>query len=333
MRSLLHHTILLAAATLTLTSCISQTQAIAPLLIGKKLLGYYATHLVTESAMNNGNTPEGKTPEGAASEGNTLEGKITNVEWLPTNSDEVSYAKVKYNGQNAFMKCAPGASDKPFTNLDLASRELTGPDAEYRGYVTPPLHYTTVLPNSSRHHGYCSVYSYTNTVTLEQYLTGKNYAQKLIALNRIMPQITKGFIYLYNANVSYKHFNTNGKCWQLTAMLIGFDATLANSGNKQMLNRNTTPAKATDTRNSYKCDVLVNTLTDYITRSMLATPSTVSDKERERIKQSISSQIAKEKTTLGSATNEEIEQATDAYIPFKETTTRKHTRKQSLIIQ
>ncbi|KAI8051668.1 hypothetical protein BDF22DRAFT_656518 [Syncephalis plumigaleata] len=105
---------------------------------------------------------------------------------------------------------------------------------------------------------------------------------------------------------------------QLTAMLIGFDATLANSGNKQMLNRNTTPAKATDTRNSYKCDgfekVLVNTLTDYITRSMLATPSTVSDKERERIKQSISSQIAKEKTTLGSATNEEIEQATDAYI-------------------
>jgi hypothetical protein len=44
-------------------------------------------------------------------------------------------------------------------------------------------------------HGYCFIYSSANTVTLEQYLTKKNYARKLITLDKVTPQVFKGKLF------------------------------------------------------------------------------------------------------------------------------------------
>ncbi|KAI8056738.1 hypothetical protein BDF22DRAFT_209305 [Syncephalis plumigaleata] len=231
MRSLLHQTTLAITAVFVLISCVTQTQAVDGELEGRDNPNSYGRQYMNGIA--------------AASNGRLQ------LEWLGGGRSDLSFATVKYNNnQLGFMKCTKEADEKAaFTRLELARENLKGINVAYRNYVALPVG-SVPVPESespSKQAGNCFVYRYINGVKLEEYNEDKDYADQLISMNRVMPQILKGSIYLYNAGIIHEDLSSaNVMVYgqtpeQLTASIIDFDMIGLLPPNKPRIEANIVP--------------------------------------------------------------------------------------------
>ncbi|KAI8056276.1 hypothetical protein BDF22DRAFT_653926 [Syncephalis plumigaleata] len=209
MRPLLHYTTLAVAAALTLALRATQTQALGGRLTGDDNPKSYARNYMNEAAAKEG---------------------LSNLKWYGGGTNQFSFATVTYNDQYGFMKCIPTNSEKQaFDALVTARDTLAGINVEYRNYVAYPLTSVSIPKMPSQPAGNCYVYRYIKGVLLSDFISKKNYAQQLIILNQIMPQLLKGFIYLYNAGIKHADLHTDNAmiltqgAGQLSAVLIDFD--------------------------------------------------------------------------------------------------------------
>ncbi|KAI8056737.1 hypothetical protein BDF22DRAFT_667725 [Syncephalis plumigaleata] len=212
MRSLLQQTTLAITAVLVLISCATQTQAVDGELEGDDNPLSYGRQFMDRVAASNG---------------------LSKPVWYKGGRSDLSFATVVYNNnQPGFLKCTfEGGEKAAFTRLELARENLKGINVAYRNYVALPVG-SVPVPESespSKQAGNCFVYRFVNGIKLRDYALMKNYADRLIAYNQIMPQILKGSIYLYNAGIIHKDLSSaNIMVYgqtpeQLSASIIDFD--------------------------------------------------------------------------------------------------------------
>ncbi|KAI8053042.1 hypothetical protein BDF22DRAFT_500647 [Syncephalis plumigaleata] len=195
MRSLLHQTTLAITAVLVLISCATQTQAVGTAVTGNPDPNLYARSFFTKQV--------------AANEG------LLNLQWISGDRTS-SAAQLTYNGEPAYMTCIVGYSDNgAFRALVSVQDTLKGANEEYRNYVKDPVKPIAVPAGPSQTAGNCFVYRNVAGMYLEQFIQPKSYADRLVTLNQVMPQILKGSIYLYNAGIKQIDLNLSSKCYQV----------------------------------------------------------------------------------------------------------------------
>ncbi|KAI8051030.1 hypothetical protein BDF22DRAFT_656979 [Syncephalis plumigaleata] len=178
MRSLLHQTTLTITAVLVLISCATQTQAAGGPDIRIQGQSLYARSFFTK--------------EKAAEEG------LSDLQWFGKVGSATSFATLTYDGKPAYMACTTKDNYKlGFEALVSARTTLKGANEEYRNYVKNPLKPVEVTAGPSRPAGYCFVYRNIGGMHLEQFMEHKNYADRLVILSQIMPQILKGKLLIY----------------------------------------------------------------------------------------------------------------------------------------
>ncbi|KAI8052816.1 hypothetical protein BDF22DRAFT_776208 [Syncephalis plumigaleata] len=224
------------------------------------------------------------------------------------------------------MNCRRNASPYGFENLELASHSLVGPDAEYSNYVAAPLGVIQIIADIAPNNGCCFIYRYNDGITLEQYLAKRNYAEQLIALNQVMPQVIKGSIYLYNTDVTYTGLQRDEiiiqedkKTGKLTAMLASAYQTFSFRQGTLKLNDKTTRANGANSQVLYNCNGFQKAYTlilkGFISVLFLQHPPNFSAEERIDIEAKVK-RAANKKMHLRSVSDIVIKQATEAYIVF-----------------
>ncbi|KAI8056246.1 hypothetical protein BDF22DRAFT_774468 [Syncephalis plumigaleata] len=160
MRLLFCYTTLAIATIVVLVSYATQTLAIRGGLTGGQNPGSYARRYMDQVAAKEG---------------------LSKPRWYEGGTAYISFARVNYNGQSGFMKCAPNNDEEKAFELLMAAREtLTGSYAAYRDLVAYPLKRIRINTGDVRFDGNCYVYRYINGVTLEDYWKGKLYAERLL---------------------------------------------------------------------------------------------------------------------------------------------------------
>ncbi|KAI8050409.1 hypothetical protein BDF22DRAFT_735055 [Syncephalis plumigaleata] len=211
MRSLLHQTTLTITAVLALISCATQTQAVGVKVGGNPDGKLYARNFIEQVAAKEG---------------------ISIMEWTDGEADTFSFAKVMHGRKPGFMTCIVGNRDKAaFEALVSAQTTLKGANEEYRNYVKDPVKSIPVPAGPSQQAGNCFVYRNVNGDRLWSFIRSRsNYADRLVTLNQVMPQLLKGSIYLYNAGIRHidliLDYTTvlQQPTGQLKATMFGFDA-------------------------------------------------------------------------------------------------------------
>ncbi|KAI8053336.1 hypothetical protein BDF22DRAFT_743259 [Syncephalis plumigaleata] len=149
----------------------------------------------------------------------TLE--LSNIRWGGGNG-ELRLARVIWKQKDAFMKCDkvpdnPHQSHiinevKAFNALMTAKNSLTNDYAIGRENVMDPLHRFAFTENGPadinladpKQMYVCHLYSFIGGVILKDYIKASTNAQAYIAAAKILPDIIKGLMYLYNAGILYK---------------------------------------------------------------------------------------------------------------------------------
>ncbi|KAI8053209.1 hypothetical protein BDF22DRAFT_775887 [Syncephalis plumigaleata] len=221
--------------------------------------------------------------------------------WYGGGTNEFSFAKVTYNRQAGFLKCIPRNDEQTAFDRLLAAREtLTGINGEYRDHVAYPL---------------------TRVEELWDYLIKKDYGERTVFINQIMPQILKGSIYLYNAGIKHKDLHVgnimvqeqaNG---QLKAIIIDFDKVEILPHNRQLININTAPTMGiTGPSSPYFCYNFHQAPLTYIPfvieKGMLLDRQNITPDDRMKIREHIKERAKKSPQ----ATEENLDKAVDAYV-------------------
>ncbi|KAI8057202.1 hypothetical protein BDF22DRAFT_653233 [Syncephalis plumigaleata] len=92
-----------------------------------------------------------------------------------------------------------GERDKAAFDALMAARiTLKGANEEYRNYVKYPLKYIEVPAGPSRPAGNCFVYrNIGGMTTLGNLIRQQNYADKLITLSQVIPQLLKDIFVMH----------------------------------------------------------------------------------------------------------------------------------------
>ncbi|KAI8049912.1 hypothetical protein BDF22DRAFT_735446 [Syncephalis plumigaleata] len=88
-----------------------------------------------------------------------------------------------------------------FRALVKANKELEGNYAIGRQNVMDPLHQFGFDKKDNGNKYFCHLYSYINGEPLEEYFRRHTISQAFIITSKILPDIIRGLIYLYNAGI------------------------------------------------------------------------------------------------------------------------------------
>ncbi|KAI8051031.1 hypothetical protein BDF22DRAFT_694459 [Syncephalis plumigaleata] len=263
MRSLLHQTIVAITAVLVLISCASQTQAIGGSITGIQDPDLYARSYIEQKAAEEG---------------------LSDLRWIDGRGSTISITHLKYGEKPAYMMCTTSDSEKAvFDALMNARTTLKGANEEYRNYVKYPLKAIAVPEGPSRPAGYCFIYrNIDGKNNLWNLIFEQHYADKLITVNQAMPQILKGFIYLFNAGIRDIKLDLGEvmiqqlPTGQLKPTIFAFDVTKLPQPPIKQLNAAIMPAKSSpNSPNPYTCNGFHQALYFYILQKI--DPSIVAD--------------------------------------------------------
>ncbi|KAI8048838.1 hypothetical protein BDF22DRAFT_746561 [Syncephalis plumigaleata] len=140
---------------------------------------------------------------------------LSTIEWRGGNKDQLRLAHVIWNNQKGFMKCDQVSSKAKGSKVDvfekniaevyafkalMEAKRLTGDYAIGRENVMDPLHqFGFEEANGNKY--FCHIYSYINGETLEDYFTKVTISQAFLIGVKVLPEVIKGAIYLYNAGI------------------------------------------------------------------------------------------------------------------------------------
>ncbi|KAI8054218.1 hypothetical protein BDF22DRAFT_775003 [Syncephalis plumigaleata] len=312
MHSLLHHRTLTLIATtvLALISCVAQTQAVGGHLTGPDNPNSYARQYMDRVA---------------ASEG------LSRPKWYGGGTNEISFAQVFYNNnQPGFLKCNhEEKEEKAFEALVAARDRLTGINKEYRNHVALPVKRIKIPQLPTQPKGNCFVYRFIGGDELLDYMFNKDYAEELISINLIMPQMLKGFIYLYNAGIAQRDLNKGNIMVQgqlpgpLHAFVIDFDIVEALPRNRRLIDINPRPTMGNGgSTDPYDCGVFYQAPLRYMPAGLdrsitlnVQTPTPL--EERMKIQQLIIQRVKHSPQP----TKDVLDKAIDAYISLSQVAT------------
>ncbi|KAI8049258.1 hypothetical protein BDF22DRAFT_778729 [Syncephalis plumigaleata] len=126
---------------------------------------------------------------------------LSDIRWCGGDGEKLNLARVTWNRQGAFMKCSTLSNETPaFNALDKAKKALPILGAFGQQNVMDPLgKFEFDGPNNPRY--YCYIYGFIDGTPLEDYFKKHTISEAFIITAKILPDIIKGLIYLYNAGV------------------------------------------------------------------------------------------------------------------------------------
>ncbi|KAI8051974.1 hypothetical protein BDF22DRAFT_776806 [Syncephalis plumigaleata] len=309
MRSLLHQTTLTITAVLMLISCATQAQAIDGNIAGNPDSNLYASSHIERVAVEEG---------------------ISDLEWIGGGVGRTfSTAQLTYGQEPAYMTCTTSNSEKAIFDALVAARNRVV-NKDYSNYVKNPLKFIPVPEGPAQPAGNCFIYRNISGLYLEQFVQHKNYLDKLVILNQIIPQLLKGFIYLFNAGVTNIKLDL-GKVrvqrqatGQLKVTISEFDVWRRPRPPIKQLYINTPPVTSSPQSPSpYACRGYYQALDDYISDKVdleiAENPLNLSSDERMRIEQDIERRVGP--AAFRRLTGRKLENAVKVYISVLRMTT------------
>ncbi|KAI8051006.1 hypothetical protein BDF22DRAFT_777723 [Syncephalis plumigaleata] len=290
MRSLLHQTTLAITAVLVLISCATQTQA--------------------------------------AGEQKAAEEGLSHLRWSGRVGGTFSSAELRRGGEPAYMTCTTSDHEKAIFDALMGARDR-GANKEYSNYVKYPLRAIAVPEGPAQPAGNCLIYHDIDAPFLEHVTRPQSYLDRLVFLNQVMPQLLKGFIYLFNAGI--RHVDTDLRKVMLQQLPTGqskatifiFDVVKRPLPPSELLTINTPSAKSSpNSPNPYVCKGFHQALLDYITKSVslrvVKDPLNITPEDRMEIAQIINQKVRLAASTVPTKTT--LEEATNAYISVLQAT-------------
>ncbi|KAI8049850.1 hypothetical protein BDF22DRAFT_156966 [Syncephalis plumigaleata] len=251
---------------------------------------------------------------------------IQRIYWHPGGEAHFSSAIVKLGGETGFMKCAPG--NKENAAFDALKAALASPRnsafASYQENVAYPLkRFETVPPNQPQ--GNCVIYRYVDGNLLKTYLDKANYAERIVIINEVVPQLLQAAIYLYNAGIAHGDFHAQNIIIQkkpdgkLRVVLIDFDIAPILPKERKLLDANTLKENNYGQLNSYGCGYFYIQVSDFISTymrlmSVKQPPPIVIQGRYDNIEKNIQESTAQDKVNRKQLSYEQIVAATKAYI-------------------
>ncbi|KAI8052952.1 hypothetical protein BDF22DRAFT_733842 [Syncephalis plumigaleata] len=125
---------------------------------------------------------------------------LSNIRWGGGDGDQLSFARVNWNGHDAFMKCDKASEEVDAFNAlkelkrKLEKGELSNDYATGRENVMDPLHQFGFNEAGQ---------IFIEGMNLKDYLKNNNNVNIYKRATKILPDIIKGLMYLYNAGIIY----------------------------------------------------------------------------------------------------------------------------------
>ncbi|KAI8048680.1 hypothetical protein BDF22DRAFT_658215 [Syncephalis plumigaleata] len=196
---------------------------------------------------------------------------LSDIRWCGGNKYELRLARVIWNNQIAFMKCDRASIEiRAFNALKNMKEGLDTMDLKKkldpvyaigRQNVMDPLHqFEFYEENRTRY--FCYLYSYIDGTVLPEYFKKHTISHAFITAAKILPEVIKGAIYLYNAGIIHEDLYP-----KTGVKIIDLDATevFRKEQDWQPINPNTNEYLSPNPRQYHKsCDEFKETIVKFL---------------------------------------------------------------------